>query len=251
MRHSIVLPWQWNTEKGKYYKDLVEYIARQIEGKEIFKNCGTMRRIISSNSSSGYTELMTPPISIKDTKGKFSLVITLEIVTFPSLHQPVLKIDVSKRRWINKLTKPSYGIGDINSYVFDENYPNKAFQFKVKSENNNNNYTWKIDQDFEPLRHKFNISLQLKTVEDIITKASNETTQVVLTYRHGLNDHHEIGAGVPEYDKLTAYKAIYKILQPIGFICFNNYYEEIKRKHPAKRRPCNVCCPSLNLIPSR
>ncbi|MGI0481512.1 RNaseH domain-containing protein [Geminocystis sp. CENA526] len=229
-----ILPWEWNTKKGKLYKDLVEYIARKIAGQEIFKNCGTMKRIISSNSLGGYTELMTPPISIEGKKGKFSLVITLEIVTFPTLHQPVLKIDVSKRRWIYQLTDNSYRLGDINGYVFDENYDDKVFQFKVKSEKNNDKYTWNIDQDFEPLRHKFQLSSQLKTGQDIISKASNEKTQVVLTFRHRLQDkkdNHDIGAGVPEYDKLTAYKAIDKILQPIGFIHFEKY-QPVERKHP-------------------
>jgi hypothetical protein len=46
----------------------------------------------------------------------------------------------------------------------------------------------------------------------------------MLTYRNGLQEgKHEIDAGVPEIDKLEAFEAIAKILEPIGFKAFDNY----------------------------
>ncbi|MCC5670732.1 DUF3962 domain-containing protein [Nostoc sp. CHAB 5784] len=118
---SQVLPWIWSQETGttqhrnQYdYRVLADYVARQIAGQEIFQGLGPMKRIISSNGTftSGRAELITDPRSLKDTKGKFSLVLRLEVITFPSLHQPLLKVDISKRRWLTQLKSPRYNSHD-------------------------------------------------------------------------------------------------------------------------------------------
>ena len=235
---SQLLPWKWSgtgTTQGSYgysYKDLVEFIARQIAGKEIFQKCGTMKRVISSNPGGGQAELMTIPISIKEKEGKFSLVIKLEIVTFPSVHQPVLRIDVSKRRWVYDLTKARYGLGNINGFIFSENYPDRAFQYQLScEENQDKKWIWNIDNTFEILSQKLNIPLTVKSGEDIaLGKASTQENQVMLTFRNGLQKSYDIQDGVPEIDKLEAYKAISNILTPIGFIPFQDY-QPVKACH--------------------
>ncbi|MBO1047773.1 MAG: RNAseH domain-containing protein [Dolichospermum sp. DEX182a] len=235
---SQLLPWKWSgtgTTQGSYgysYKDLVEFIARQIAGKEIFQKCGTMKRVISSNPGGGQAELMTIPISIKEKEGKFSLVIKLEIVTFPSVHQPVLRIDVSKRRWVYNLTKARYGLGNINGFIFSENYPDRAFQYQLScEENQDKKWIWNIDNTFEILSQKLNIPLTVKSGEDIaLGKASTQENQVMLTFRNGLQKNYNVQDGVPEIDKLEAYKAISNILTPIGFIPFQDY-QPVKACH--------------------
>ncbi|MBS9393606.1 MAG: DUF3962 domain-containing protein [Dolichospermum sp. LBC05a] len=222
-----------NSNRNNYaYKDLVEYIARQIAGKEIFENCGTMKRIISEHSS-GQAKLMTDPISLEGEEGKYSLVITLEIITFPSVHQPVLRIDVSKRRWIYDLTKARYGLGNIKGYIFSEQYNDRVFQYKlICQKNQDRKYSWNIDQDFEPLRRKFALPLTVNSGEDIaLGRASTPENKVMLTFKNGLQKTYDIQDGVPEIDKLKAYRAISQFLEPIGFIPFDSY-EEIDVKHP-------------------
>ena len=237
---SQILPWKWSetgTTQGDNsysYKDLVEFIARQIAGKEIFQKCGTMKRVISSNARGCQAELMTIPIpiSIKEKEGKFSLVIKLEIVTFPSVHQPVLRIDVSKRRWVYDLTKARYGLGNINGFIFSENYPDRAFQYQLScEENQDKKWIWNIDNTFEILSQKLNIPLTVKYGEDIaLGKASTQENQVMLTFRNGLQKSYNVQDGVPEIDKLEAYKAISNILTPIGFIPFQDY-QPVKACH--------------------
>lgn len=245
---SQVLPWKWNKDTGTTehsnnydYRVLVDYVARSLAGKEIFQGLGTVKRVISSKSSftSGMAELITNPITLPDHTDKFSLVIRLEVVTYPSLHQPLLKIDISKRRWLSKLKPAGYNYGDINGFVFCDHYCDRAFNYTVfgqseKSEKNKQekykNWVWVVGKDFEALRRKLKLPIKTPGGQMIdgqqiaLGKASTDSCQVLLTYRNGLQEgKHKINVGVPEIDKLEAFEAIAKILEPIGFKSFDNY----------------------------
>jgi hypothetical protein len=245
---SQVLPWKWSEATGTAqarktydYRVLVDYAARAIAGKEIFQGLGTMKRVISSSGSltTGTAELITDPITLPDTTGKFSLVVSLEVITYPSLHQPLLKIDVSKRRWFSRLKPARYNSGNISGFVFSDDYSDRTFRYTVLSrsekqdknqQDKKKNWFWAIDKDFEALRGKLKLPLKTPNGQNIdgsqiaLGQASTERCQVMLTYRHGLQEgKHEIDAGVPEIDKLEAFEAIAKILEPIGFKAFDNY----------------------------
>ncbi|MBD2085538.1 DUF3962 domain-containing protein [Trichocoleus sp. ST-U3] len=246
---SQVLPWTWSPQTGTTqhsknhdYRMLADYAARLINGKEIFHGLGGMKRILSSGVSitSGIAELITAPISLDKTKGKFSLIVRLEVVTYPSLHQPLLKIDVSKRRWLNQLKAPKYYENNISGFVFSEDYPDRAFSYKVICKRDeNNNYNWETDKDFEALRRQLQLPMKTPNGQDIdgqkiaLGKASTERCQVLLTHRNGLQDNSDededswetpgVETGVPEIDKLEAFEAIAEILEPVGLKPFENY----------------------------
>lgn len=240
---SQILPWKWSEETGTTqakktydFQVLVDYVARAISGKEIFQGLGTMKRVISSSGSftTGIAELITNPITLPDHTDKFSLVIRLEVVTYPSLHQPLLKIDVSKRRWFSCLKAARFNSGHLSGFVFSNNYQDRAFSYKVlchqEKQGENKIWRWKIDKDFEALRRQ--LKLPMKTPDDqnidgeqiALGKASTDSCKVMLTYRNGLQEgNHKINLGVPEIDKLEAFEAITKILEPLGFKPFENY----------------------------
>jgi hypothetical protein len=245
---SQVLPWKWSEATGTAqarktydYRVLVDYAARAIAGKEIFQGLGTMKRVISSSGSltTGMAELITDPIALPDTTGKFSLVVRLEVITYPSLHQPLLKIDVSKRRWLSGLQPARYNSANISGFVFSQNYSDRAFSYTVLSQSEKQNTTqqdkkknwfWAIDKDFEALRGKLKLPMKTDDGQNIdgsqiaLGKASTDSCQVVLTHRNGLQEgKHGIDAGVPEIDKLEAFEKIAEILQPIGFKAFETY----------------------------
>lgn len=240
---SQVLPWEWNKDTGTTkhsndydYRVLVDYVARSLAGKEIFEGLGTMKRVISSsgNFTTGIAELITNPITLRDHTDKFSLVIRLEVVTYPSLHQPLLKIDVSKRRWFSSLKAARFNSGNLSGFVFSNNYQDRAFSYKVlchqEKQDENKNWHWTIDKDFEALRRKLQLPMKTSDRQDIdgqqiaLGKASTDSCQVMLTYRNGLQEgKHGINVGVPEIDKLEAFEAIATILEPIGFKPFDNY----------------------------
>ncbi|MBE9187536.1 DUF3893 domain-containing protein [Microcoleus sp. LEGE 07076] len=256
---SQVLPWKWSAETGTTqgknddYRALVDCAVRAIAGKEIFQGLGTMKRVISSSGSltTGVAELITDPITLPDNTGKFSLVVRLEVVTYPSLHQPLLKIDVSKRRWFSKLKPANYNSGNISGFVFSDDYGDRAFSYTVLSQSEKQeksqqdkkkNWVWAIDKDFEALRGQLKLPLKTPNGQNIdgsqiaLGQASTERCQVVLTYRNGLQEgKHGIEAGVLEIDKLEAFEKIAEILQPIGFKPFDNY-SEVKIKGTSHKK---------------
>ncbi|NTW20014.1 MAG: RNAseH domain-containing protein [Nostocales cyanobacterium W4_Combined_metabat2_030] len=252
-----VLPWKWDKKtgttksKGNYdFTVLADYTARLIAGKEIFTGLGPMKRIISSSSNftSGVAELITNPISIDDESGKFSLLLHLQVITFPGLHQPLLKIDVSKRRWLNDLKPANYNDNNITGFIFWDDYDDRAFTYTVFPQKEKKNsqqvtkgkkkksqqsetasekpqYSWVTGKDFEALRRELSLSTQAFNGQQIVAgEASTEKCQVLLTYKNGLqDDNHGIDAGVPEIDKLEAYEKIAQILKSIGMNPFDAY----------------------------
>ncbi|MEH2241159.1 RNaseH domain-containing protein [Nostoc sp.] len=264
---SQVFPWNWSKQtdttqpkdpKDKYaYRAIVDYLARQIAGQEIFPQLGPIKRIISNNS--GIVELITDPIALPDTKGKFSFVVSLEVVTYPSLHQPLVKVEVSKRRWFTQLKAPKYDRRNISGFIFSQDYPDRAFTYKVKCEQDENNkqdkknWRWATDTDFEILRRELKLPLQSFDGQQIaLGKASTDSCEVLLTYRNGLQDNSEedensserygIETGVPEIDKLDAFEAIAKILQPLGIQIFDGY-----TKVPSKHKLDDTASRMINL----
>jgi hypothetical protein len=243
---SHTLPWDWSKETGTTqpkdkhaYRMLADFVARQIAGHEIFQGLGSVKRIISSSGTftSGVAELITNPIN-----EKFSLVIRLEVVTYPSLHQPLLKIDVSKRRWLTQLKSPSFDRRDISGYIFSEDYSDRAFSFKIICQKDKNGkWSWVTDKDFEAIRRKLKLPMQPVDGQQIASgAASNEKCKVVLTYRDGLQDNSDsyedtseedgIEKGVPEIDKLEAFEEITKIIKPLKIKPFDSY-KPVKSRH--------------------
>ncbi|MEG4944513.1 RNaseH domain-containing protein [Microcoleus sp. F4-D5] len=268
---SQVLPWKWNPNTGTTkhsnnydYRVLVDYATRAIAGKEIFQGLGTMKRVISSGGrlTTGTAELITDPITVSENAGKFSLVVRLEVVTYPSLHQPLLKIDVSKRRWLSELKPASYNSANISGFVFSVDYSDRAFRYTVLSDsekpeknqpNKKKNWFWAIDKDFEALRGKLKLPLKTPNGQNIdgsqiaLGQASTERCQVMLTYRNGLQEgKHGIEAGVPEIDKLEAFEKIAEIFKPIGFKPFDNYLE-VKFKRGESHKLDNTGSRMINL----
>ncbi|MHC5773506.1 RNaseH domain-containing protein [Nostoc sp.] len=263
---SQVFPWNWSKQTDttqptdptdKYaYRAIVDYVARKIAGQEIFPQLGPIKRVISSNSE--IVELITAPITLPDTKGKFSFVVSLKILTYPSWHQPLVKVEVSKRRWFTQLNN-KYDRMNISGFIFSQDYPDRAFTYKVKCEQDKNNkqdkknWRWATDTDFEILRRELKLPLQSFDGQQIaLGKASTDSCEVVLTYRNGLQDISEededssgkygIETGVPEIDKLDALEAIAKILNPLGIKIFDGY-----TKVPSKHKLDDTASRMINL----
>src|SRR6185437_14646952 len=79
------------------FQFLVDQAARCVAGHELFAGLGPMRRIVTTGpGAESIAELITQPIELAE-RGLFSLLVKLEVVTFPSLGQPLVTLEVSKR----------------------------------------------------------------------------------------------------------------------------------------------------------
>ena len=110
---SQIFPWLQHEESGTAkpnnnysFTALADYLARLIAEHEIFTELGGIKRIITSQSG-GSVQLITNPISLEN-KGLFSLFVDLKIITFPSLSQPLIKVDIGKKRWLSSLKENSF-----------------------------------------------------------------------------------------------------------------------------------------------
>jgi len=228
-----IFPWMQHNESGtaepphRFYSfpALADYLARLIAGREIFQGLGGVKRIITRKFGS-CVELITDKISLDD-KGLFSLVVNLEIKTSNSNPQPEIKLDVSKRRWLKTLKEDSFDSNSINGYVFSKNHSDRVFNFQLnrRKNQNTNRWEWQLDSDFNVLQRELNLPLSIFNAEQILRgEASTEDCQVLLTYRDGIQQKkHDIKAGVPEKDKLEAFKAIAEILKLQGIKPFDGY----------------------------
>ena len=234
--NSQIFPWSWGKNSGTTQrKDIFSFpqfadcIARLVSEHEIFQGLGKVKRTITSNRgmSSGKVELLTDPISL-DKKGLFSLRIEFELVIFPSIHQPLLKMDVTKRLWLNSLKENAYSSGGINGYIFSQKHSDRVFNFKLNRRKNNetDKWEWQPDTSFSVLQRELNLPLNIFNANQMVRgEANTDNCQVLLTYRNGLQEKkkHGIDTGIPPKDKLEAFRAVAKILEPQGIQPFEGY----------------------------
>ncbi len=113
--------------------------------------------------------------------------VSLEVVTYPSLHQPLLKVEVSKRRWFTQLKAPKYDRRNISGFIFSQDYPDRAFSYQVKCKQDKNNeqdkknWRWVTDTDFEILRRELKLPLESFDGQQIaLGKASTDEIRCVV-----------------------------------------------------------------------
>ena len=242
---SQVFPWGQYEKSGttnppdRYsFPQFADYIARLISNNEILPGLGKVKRIITNQGgmTSGTVELLTEPISLKN-KDLFSLCIVFELVTFPSIHQPLLTMDVTKRRWLSKLNDSGFSPNGINGYIFSNNHSDRVFNFKLNRRKNQatDKWEWQPDSSFSVLQRQLGLPLDKFTGAQIAKgEVSKNGCKVLLTYSDSdPNQSHNIKAGVPEKDKLEAFKAIEEIFRTQNIIPFDGY-TSVKAKHPTK-----------------
>jgi hypothetical protein len=223
---SIILPWKWSPDTGtatysspQSFAGMVHFAARTLANTNVFPGMGAIRRIVTvQNGSDGLAELITEPVHI-DGKGNFSFLLRLELVTFPGLHQPVLTISISKRRWLDSLRERRYVRGDVSGFMFPNKPSDRSPGFLLRRRRDRDGaYHWEPDNAFRALQRYFELPLGKLDGNAIASgKASNSACAVHLVHRYGVTDSRSLlKAGVPELDKLEAFEAVAKVLEPYG-----------------------------------
>lgn len=255
---SQIFPWGWDKSSGTTqskdrhsFPQFADYIARLVSGNEIFQGLGSVKRIITNQGGIGsvIVELLTNPIGIDD-KGLFSLCIVYELVTYPSVHQPLLTMDVKKRRWLSNLKEDGYSPNDINGYIFSKKHGDRIFNFKLNRRKNKDTdkWEWQPDSSFSVLQRELNLPLdKFNGIQIANGEASTDDCQVLLTYSdNNGNQSHDIKAGVPEKDKLEAFQAIKEIFKPLKITPFDGY-TSVKISHPTKdQKHTNAATKQIN-----
>jgi len=218
--------WPWaahdngtaNPTEREGYPLLADFLARQLEGQELFPGRGPMYRIVPHDYRDKEVELITAPVPGEN----FSLVLSLKVISIPGLSQPLINLDVHKRRWVNTLKEP-WNNSEVSGYVLPLKVGRPvAFQFALESkwsiEGQQRKYKYIPDEAFGALQRALGLPVGLTTSEIVSGAASTEEWLVLINYRAGTSSRHPIGGGVPEADKLDAFDAVSRVFQPLGLL---------------------------------
>jgi hypothetical protein len=229
--HTQLLPWNQGPTgtaappHKNGFQLLADRAARLLAGNELFRSLGPVRRILSRRSGQSLVELITDPIEVDD-RGAFSLIVRLEVVTFASVRQPVLTIDVHKRRWLRRFAGNTFDHNAITGTVFSSARPYIAANFHLRRKRcDDGKWRWIPDSAFQVLRRDLSLPLKLVDGNDIARgEASTTSSRVLLVHRDAIADgRHGIKLGVPEVDKLEAFDAAARILASTGIVPFGGY----------------------------
>ena len=237
--HSQILPWKAGPTgtamppDRRSFQLLVDQAARLLAGQELFKGAGPMRRfVVGHRGSQSTAELVSRPIQMGD-RGLFSLVLALEVITFPSIAQPILRMEVHKRRWVKRLSNRVSDGRRIRGTVFSEKHDDKAFSFHLRFRKcEDGERRWDPDNAYEALKRELSLPFERMDGHQIVSgAASTGCNRVLLVHRDKIAEgDHGIKVGVPELDKLEAFQESCHALQSIGLVPFRGY-TQVKSRH--------------------
>jgi argonaute-like protein len=200
-------PYQWDVSLGKTakaispssYADLADYVARQIEGKEIFPELPGLRRIVSGQLEQNQAELMTDPISL-GRGGRFSLVVRVHVFSYPGRPTPVIVIGFSRRIWTSGLKEKS-SPNTISGYALPEG-STRALRFTLrKAKGEDGTWGYQPDADFAPIERRYFTGKPL-TIDKILKDGHRlPKCKLLVVLKHGAGERSEAKSGVPDRDE--------------------------------------------------
>ena len=211
------------------YTSLVDFLARKLEGEVVFKRLPPLRRVVGRPGfgTGNKAELLTEPIM--DVAGEpFSLRLDLKVVSLPGVQQPVVLMDVGKRRWVRRLDAEPFGKATISGYAFPTDHP-LAVRFSLEAKNRK----YELGEDYYVIQRRYRLKGGLDGPAVAGGEANNERIALYVNYRNGYGKH-SVKAGVPELDKIEAFEKVEEILSPLGFQVWNPL-ERVKTKHGSAR----------------
>lgn len=197
------------------YPDLADFVARQIEGNEIWPGLGRLRRMASGELDSGQAELMTDPVLDQPTP--FSLVLRVQVLSFPGRQTPVVVLEISRRVWARTLKKaPTH---EASAYAFPDG-TRTALRFtlqrtRTKSEQGST-YSYQPEGDFAPIARAFGLPLEMTGAEIAAEGHRLRGCRLFVVYKHGMGERPLVKQGVPDLDKMSAFRRVEDLLVPLG-----------------------------------
>lgn len=216
-----LFPWQHGSDgalkvPNNGYSLAANFIAMALEGKDIFPELPGVFRVAGSDCNSA--ELISEVISTD--RGDFSIVCRISIETIPAFDSPMVTINFSKRRWIEKLKSQYTRIRNKSAYLLERN-GTRAFKFSMEK-SASNDWNWKPDSGFSSLQQVFGVTHDAG--EQFICKNGNKHfVGIAHDFESEADGMPKVGAGIPEKDRLDAFYRINEILTPLGFSEFNAF----------------------------
>lgn len=232
------MPWPQNNNNGtarhpsgESYAAVVEELASVLVGHELLPGTGPVRRVFDNDPSQGRATLITNPILIngveKAAGAEFSFVFTLHCETVPSVGQPIVVFDVSKRRYIRGPIDESTSARSIGGHVFVADRPDRVVSFaatRSRPSDRKGESVFETDDAFERIAMHYGLPLDIVDPSKLTqTQFAHREPEVLvrMIYANGVaKDKHPINVGVPERDWLEAFSAASILAHSVGFAPF-------------------------------
>jgi hypothetical protein len=198
------------------YADLADFIARRLEGEEILPGLGGMRRVASGRLDSNQAELLSEPVL--DQATPFSIVVRVRVVSFPGRATPVVVLELSRRLWSRVLSKAA--VRGLSAYALPEGACS-ALRFtlhrrRVPAEPRAV-YAYVPGEDFAPIARAYGLPLDLTGDQIASSGHSLPGCRLLVGHKHGVGERVSAKQGVPDLDKLEAFRRVEALLAPHGF----------------------------------
>ncbi len=197
------------------YSDLADFVARQLEGHELFHGLGVMKRVVSRDLMTNHSVLMTQPITIPRRNTTFSLIVTFKVLSFPGRNTPIVVLECSKRRWLHNATKTTGH--SLKAFALPTDW-NVALEFSLQQQrwDLNNPHIYEPDPAFTPIARRFGLDLDMSGQQILEEGFQNEDCPLLVAHNQYVREKPDIKAGVPDHDKLEAFQHAAKLLAPWG-----------------------------------
>ena len=241
-RSSRVFDWSstrsGTTEPGtanrQGYSDLADFAARRLEGKELFPGLGPMQRVVSGDLNANTAELLTYPVVDRNTP--FSLVINLKVLSYPGRSAPVVELEFSKRFWMRRV-RSAFARG-LRAFALP-NDRNTALQFSLSRQrdlNTNGSDPYSPDDDFTPIARRYGLRTNMTGHEILAEGSMIEDCPLLVVHQQGVGESIDTKRGVPDLDKLEAFRAAAELLEPCGLEPWQGLTETATPTRPIKDR---------------
>lgn len=228
-----------DTQEG--FADLADLVARCLEGQVVFPGLPAIRRIITGDLTTGDAELMTDPIEVTITdprtqtgqQARFSLVVRVQVLTFPGRPGPVINFEFTRRIWATGL-HANTGAQRLSAYALPAASPRRALRFHLRRQRiqveqdtqavsstdgegaRQPRYTFVPDTDFAPIARAY-LNDQALGVADMLDHGlSIPECRLLIGAKNGVSERTVVKSGVPDRDKADGFDAIVHLLAPLG-----------------------------------
>lgn len=219
----------------KGYSDLADFVARQLEGQEVFPELGPLRRLVSRQLELNQAELMTEPVTDQTTP--FSLLVRVQVLSIPGRGTPIVVLECSRRFWMHAVKNNS--AKELSAYALPIGR-STALRFTLRRRNTTKSgqsrFTYGPAEDFAPIAREFEL-FRFQSGSEIIAQGHlNRDCPLLVVHKQGVGKRVDTKSGVPDLDKLTAFRHIAELLAPHGLEPWGGLEEVSTRTRPITDR---------------
>lgn len=171
--------------------------------------------MVSAGGTDAEGVLLSPPRAAWDGGPAFAFFLRLRVATLPFQPQPLLLLQLGKRRFLSSLPKVWNRQRRISGHIWSDRIDDRVFTFDVRRSKG----TWEVDEVLEASAEALELKAHAWNPEAIVRgSASSDSATVHLVHSNALRGipKPSVPSGVPERDKLDLLERVSSLLAQHG-----------------------------------